>query len=511
MKNKKIREICIKTNYVFYAPPTSYKAYNDKLKISKQRISYKRIAFSTEKITKSWDYKTTSQEYSANFERLCSHISSINPSNMITSNCGEVCIEIIYTDMTLDVFDYYGSFHENDLDFIAYLIKKLIPNGEAYSGMLDYDELACLDDEILDESISILSKNPRIEWHQASSKSRELTLAYPSYGPWVWKIFNLLVPDYEYNIITDKIEKSNKQIRDFTFEEVKAMLTYINRGERFGDGYIASKIEDGTLLELLKRLKLLYIDYTNHLNQQDFLLDSQSMYDEGMKLAKEGRYEEAIKFLEPVALNGNKDAQNNLGVVYQRLKNYENSYKWYKLCGSDLAKENILRLYDYHRVEFTVEEYLELCQWFIDKNNQIGYLYLSYIYQNNSKGIEDQPRAFNALIEGLVSCEDNTKLRFEIGYLLEKGIGCKVDYVASHKYYKSILDSENVVAKYNYALQCRQGRGCKQDILEAIKYFTIAGEKKYPDAINELIQIYSKGEHEDAKLAKYWKEKKAKL
>ena len=91
------------------------------------------------------------------------------------------------------------------------------------------------------------------------------------------KIFNLLVPDYEYNIITDKIEKSNKQIRDFTFEEVKAILTYINRGERFGDGYIASKIEDGTLLELLKRLKLLYIDYTNHLNQQDFLLDSQSM------------------------------------------------------------------------------------------------------------------------------------------------------------------------------------------------------------------------------------------
>lgn len=115
------------------------------------------------------------------------------------------------------------------------------------------------------------------------------------------------------------------------------------------------------------------------------------------------------------------------------------------------------------------------------------------------------------MIEGLISCKENTKLKFEIGYLLEKGIGCKVDNVASHKYYKSILDSENIVAKYNYALQCRQGRGCKQDIPEAIKYFTIAGEKNYLDAIDELIKIYSSGEYKDNKLAKYWKDKKANL
>lgn len=385
MNDKEISEVCIKTDHVFYAPPTSYEAYNDKLRISKQRISYKRIAFPTKKVTKSWDYKTSSKEYSDNFEKLCTHIRMITPAEIMKTDCGGFDIEIIYTDMTSGVVDYDGDFHENNLDFIAYLIKKLIPNGESYSGMLDYDELACLDDEILDESIDILSKNPRIEWYQPPPKSGVLTLSYPSYGPWVWNIFDLLVPDYQYNIIMDMIKKNNKKIRDFTFEEVKAMLTYINRGEKFCDGHIASKIEDGTLLELLKRLKLLYTDYISHLNQQKFLLDSQSMYDEGMKLANEGRYEEAIKFLEPVALNGDKDAQNNLGVVYQRLKDYENSYKWYKLCGSELAKENILILFDNHRVEFNVDEYLELCQWFIDKDSQIGYLYLSYIYQNDLK------------------------------------------------------------------------------------------------------------------------------
>ena len=126
MNNKEIREICVKTDHVFLAPPTSYEAYNDKLRISKQRISYKRIAFSTEKVTKSWDYKTTSKEYSDNFEKLCTHIRMITPAEMMVTDCGGFDIEIIYTDMTSDIFEYSADFHENNLDLVHYIFHVLL-------------------------------------------------------------------------------------------------------------------------------------------------------------------------------------------------------------------------------------------------------------------------------------------------------------------------------------------------------------------------------------------------
>ena len=163
MSDKEIREICIKTSHIFFAPPTSYEAYKDKLRISKQRISYKRTAFPSDKISKSWDHKTTSKEYLDKFEQLCNHITMISMPEMMVTDCGGFEIEIIYSDMTSDVYEFDSDFHFNKLDFIAYLIKKLIPHGEAYSGMLDYDEMACLDEDTLLELIDILSKNPKVE------------------------------------------------------------------------------------------------------------------------------------------------------------------------------------------------------------------------------------------------------------------------------------------------------------------------------------------------------------
>ncbi len=258
MSEKEIREICIKSDFNFNALPNSYEAYRDKLRISKQRISYKRFFFPSDKVSTSWDYKTTSKEYSENYESLCMHIRMISMPEKKVDECGKFEIEIIYTDMTSKVLNYCNDFHFNKLDYIAYLVKKLIPVGESYSGLLDYDDLACLDENLLEESINILSRNPKIEWQKSQSEPGELTFSYPKYEPWVWKIFELLTHDYQYNITIEKIKKSKKKISDFNFEEVKAMLTYIERGERFCDGFIAHLIENGVLLELLRQLKKIY-------------------------------------------------------------------------------------------------------------------------------------------------------------------------------------------------------------------------------------------------------------
>jgi TPR repeat protein len=44
----------------------------------------------------------------------------------------------------------------------------------------------------------------------------------------------------------------------------------------------------------------------------------------------EENYEEAVKWFERAAEQGNTDAQNNLGKVYYREENYEEAAKWFQ-------------------------------------------------------------------------------------------------------------------------------------------------------------------------------------
>lgn len=64
--------------------------------------------------------------------------------------------------------------------------------------------------------------------------------------------------DYDYKRTLDLISRNKKMISNFSIEEVKAVLTYIERGEYFVTGYIAGMIENGTLLDILKQLDKLY-------------------------------------------------------------------------------------------------------------------------------------------------------------------------------------------------------------------------------------------------------------
>lgn len=241
------------------------------------------------------------------------------------------------------------------------------------------------------------------------------------------------------------------------------------------------------------------------LNQQS------KIYDEGMKYAKKHEYELAIETLIPLTKKGKyiNQANCNIGVCYERLKDYENAKKFYMASNNDIAKHNVLILFDNEQVVFTNEEYFEECDYLIKRHNQFGYLYLSYIHQNDKRGVEDKEKAFNLLLDGLENCPKCERLVFEIAFLLAGGCGCKKDHYKSHILYRTLLEGNNVVAKYNYAEQCLFGWGCKKDVDEAIKYFTIAGEKNYKDAISYLIKIYTDKDegHADKEKALYWQTK----
>jgi len=102
--------------------------------------------------------------------------------------------------------------------------------------------------------------SPIISWSGGEKqKNGTITFPYPNYNKVVEEFFrvagNEYWLDYEYNP-----EQAGRMLRDENFikvaslSEIKTMLTFCVRGERFSDGHWGEMIEEGYIRRLLERL-----------------------------------------------------------------------------------------------------------------------------------------------------------------------------------------------------------------------------------------------------------------
>ena len=77
--------------------------------------------------------------------------------------------------------------------------------------------------------IAFLETNPIIEYNP-----------YPCYPTEVTQALGFMGPDYDYLSHYDALMESGKKIEEYNLDELKTMFTFINWGERFCDGHIAS-------------------------------------------------------------------------------------------------------------------------------------------------------------------------------------------------------------------------------------------------------------------------------
>ena len=85
------------------------------------------------------------------------------------------------------------------------------------------------------------------------------TLPYPNYNPVVEEFFRLVSSggwlDYEYDPEQAyQMLKDENAIKTASLTQIKTMLTFCVRGERFSDGHWAQMIEEGYIRRLLERL-----------------------------------------------------------------------------------------------------------------------------------------------------------------------------------------------------------------------------------------------------------------
>jgi hypothetical protein len=94
------------------------------------------------------------------------------------------------------------------------------------------------------------------------TESGAITVPYPIYAADVVAFFRLAGQprwsDYDYEPReAARMLGDEAFIRRATLAEVKTMLTYCVRGERFGDGHWAAMLESNKIVALLQRLRVL--------------------------------------------------------------------------------------------------------------------------------------------------------------------------------------------------------------------------------------------------------------
>lgn len=230
----------------------------------------------------------------------------------------------------------------------------------------------------------------------------------------------------------------------------------------------------------------------------------ENVYDYGMKLAYEGKYKEAITVLLPLARDNYLQSRNNIGVCFQRIGDYINAAKFYRISEDDTARVNLGQLYTNKQIKFDRGDFFKIAQELMQAKNQEGY-HLMYEYYSLTRFVEtDYKKGFDYILKGLLDCGASDTLIFDLGVCYEFGYGVEKDEVRAHMYYGMILENDKV-GQYNYALQCYQGRGCEKDVERAIFYFEKSAKQNYKDAIEHLIEIYQSEEYKNEEKYLFYK------
>ena len=102
--------------------------------------------------------------------------------------------------------------------------------------------------------------SPVVSWGGGEKrKDGSFTLPYPHYDSIVEEFFRLGSNgswlDYEYNPEQAyQMLKDENLLKTASLSQIKTMLTFCMRGERFSDGHWAQMIEEGYIRRLLERL-----------------------------------------------------------------------------------------------------------------------------------------------------------------------------------------------------------------------------------------------------------------
>ena len=176
-----------------------------------------------------------------------------------------------------------------------------------------------------------------------------------------------------------------------------------------------------------------------------------------------GDYAAAARLIHEAAGQGDAQAQNNLGVLYERGQGvtqvYEAAAQWYSKAaeqGLALAQYNLGVLYA--RGQGVEQDFAVAAEWF-------------------RKAAE----------------QGDAQAQFNLSVLYDQGDGVKQDYAEAMKWYRKAADQGFAPAQNNIGDMYETGRGVVQDYVTAVEWYSKAAKQGLAVAQLSIGNLYAKG------------------
>ncbi|MBO1926636.1 sel1 repeat family protein [Thiomicrorhabdus sp. 6S2-11] len=186
-------------------------------------------------------------------------------------------------------------------------------------------------------------------------------------------------------------------------------------------------------------------------------------YDEGFKAFQEGDFQTALREIEPLAKQGDANAQNMLGTMFNQglgvQQNVQSAIYWYELAakaGDLTALQNLGTM---------------------------------FLYGDGVKA--DYARALNYF--NTAANRNDKAAQYYLGIMYENGYGIKQDYRQARQWYQKSADQNYYQSYYPLARLYLNGEGGEKNVTLAMNLLKIGADKREPNSLFLLGWIYDNG------------------
>jgi len=231
-------------------------------------------------------------------------------------------------------------------------------------------------------------------------------------------------------------------------------------------------------------------------------------FSEGYEAAQQGNFSKAISIWQPLAEQGDADAQYTLAWMFESGKgvtaDLNKAIYWYKKSSQqgNLAAQYVLATL-YEKGAGIAQDNKEALSYYMlaakqgdpTSQFQVGYYFHHAI--GTSQDIKQSLIWYNKAAK-----KGHINSQIALGELYQTGQGVEVDYKKSTKWYQQAATQNNAIAQYHLASLYEQGLGVKQDFAKAITLYQLSSNSNYSPSAYKLGLIYETGQGTDVDFKK---------
>ena len=218
-------------------------------------------------------------------------------------------------------------------------------------------------------------------------------------------------------------------------------------------------------------------------------------YEEGRQAYIQGKYREAFKILQPLAVEGDSEAQKMLGIMYDYghgvKANSEKALEWY-LKSAEQGQPAVQYQVGakYFRGDGVKQDYAEAARWWemaanggqVDAQFNLGLMYFRGL------SIEaDDVRAAGLFAQAAEQGHGHSQYSLAVMYAFGRGV--EKNYATALKWFEKSASQDIGQAQFNLGVFYENGYGVEQDLATASSWYEKAASQGVEEAERKLAQM----------------------